>query len=652
MAGARTGSLHFRLLLPLAICLGIFALFLLLEALPFTSGLLQVMEWRLYDMRIRGTPRSARHYPDPNIVIIGFDERSYREIKEPTFLWVPRFTRLFRMLQQGGAKAVGFDYLQMNTPDEFVLQGIDRFTDRVEGTAQEKEQLAERIRSYAPRLDNELGMTISATGTVIATMIEGQSNRYRGSHPEIEMFAGGENLASINIVSEIEGVVRSMASRWTDGAGRTFPSLSFLLAARYLKGERNACDPQFLATIPMEENQAMLINYVGPRGTFDCKSFYDVDSRAEAGDTGYFRKAFQGKLVLLGPTDVASQDLKLTPFNGYMREYPGVEVQASAINTIIHRDYIRRLPGTWRHAGLILLITLYFLIGYKLSFGRSLAVGIAAGALYWVCALYLFHQKNIWVDMAIPVASLPVVLFASYAYRVFVIEKDRKWLKAAFSRYVSKTVADEILKNPDMVKLGGDGREISVLFSDINHFTTLTETHHPQEIMAALNEYFTLMEEVIFAHGGTLKQFVGDEIMVIFGAPALQEDHRVRAVLTALDMQERLAQWQQERKACGAFAFEIKVGIHCGRAVVGNVGSPFRTEYAAVGDMVNTAARIMALNKNLGTSMLMSEEIYKAAEALVLAEDRGSHRVRGKDQEVHIYSLIGRREAVTSRSSP
>ena len=392
------------------------------------------------------------------------------------------------------------------------------------------------------------------------------------------------------------------------------------------------------------KTHAMLINYVGPQRTFTSLSFREVDDRARAGDRDFFRRSFSGRIVLIGPTDVASQDMKLTPFNEYKREYPGVEVHASSINTILHRDFIRRLAPLWRHGILFLLIALYFTIGYKLPFFQSLLAGIVTGALYWWSAFFLFREENLWIDLAIPIASIPVVFLASYAYRVVVMERDRNWLRAAFCRYVSKSVANEIIKNPELVKLGGEERKISVLFSDINSFTTLTETRGPDEIMKALNEYFTLMEEVIFAHGGTLKQFVGDEIMVIFGAPTEQKDSKVRAVMTALDMRKKLAEWQKERETNGDFHFDIKIGIHCGSALVGNVGSPYRTEYAAVGDMVNTTSRIMALNKTLNTSILMSEEIYNAVENLVTAEDKGSHRVKGKNQEVHIFALLGQKE--------
>jgi CHASE2 domain-containing sensor protein len=172
----------------------------------------------------------------------------------------------------------------------------------------------------------------------------------------------------------------------------------------------------------------MLVNYVGPRNTFTHHSFKDVDDRAREGDRNFFRQAFAGKIVLIGPTDVFSQDLKLTPFNEYRKEYPGVEIHASAINTILHRDFISRISPFWRHFILLALMTLYFLIGYKLSFARSLLVGIAVGVIYWLCAIALFQQGNLWVDLSLPKASLPVVLLASYAYRAvesFVSAEDK-----------------------------------------------------------------------------------------------------------------------------------------------------------------------------------------------------------------------------------
>lgn len=644
LSRTRRKSIVFRLIIPAALCLLLFTLFLFLQTSRFTGELFSVMEWRLYDWRLRGIPHSERHYADPAITIIELDDTSFREIREPSFLWVLKFTRMIEKLRQAGAKVIGFDYMQMNTPDEFVRLGIDRFIDRVDAPAVEREKMKKLIKSYYPRFDNEFGQIIRETGTVIATSIDNKSWRYRGSHPEIEMFAGEENLASINISSESDGVVRASASQWTDGAGKTYPSFPFLIAQRFLNGSKTPYSEEFARAIPFNSNHSMLISYVGPQRSFTSLSFKLVDTMAEAGDLDFFRHYFNGAIVLIGPTDVTSNDMKLTPFNEYKREYPGVEVHASAINTILHRDFINRLAPGWRHLILSLLMVLYFIIGTKLPFFRSLMAGIVAGTIYSLCAFYLFREKNIWIDLALPILSLPVVFFVSYAYRVYIMERDRNWIRAAFCRYVSKSVADELLKNPELVELGGETREISVLFSDINNFTTLTESRGAHDIMKALNEYFTLMEEVIFSHGGTLKQFVGDEIMVIFGAPTMQKDHRQRAVHTALDMVRKLAEWQEEREITGDFHFDIKIGVHCGVALVGNVGSPFRTEYAAVGDMVNTASRIMALNKSLGTSILVSEEIYSAIKEDIVAEDKGSHTVKGKNQEIHIYALLGRKD--------
>ncbi|MGV8118960.1 MAG: CHASE2 domain-containing protein [Candidatus Xenobiia bacterium LiM19] len=644
LSRSRRKSVVFRLIIPAALCLLLFALFLFLETSRFTGELFSVMEWRLYDWRLRGIPHTERHYADPAITIIELDDASFREIKEPSYLWVIKFTRLVKMLKQAGAKVVGFDYMQMNTPDEFVRLGIDRFIDRVDTSAGEREKMKKLIKSYYPRFDNEFGQIIRETGTVMATAIDNESWHYRGSHPEIEMFAGEENLASINIDSEADGVVRTFSSQWTDGAGKTYPSFSFLMAQRFLNGSGTPYSEEFTRSIPFCGDHLMLINYVGPHKSFKSLSFKYVDTKAEEGDLDFFRRYFSGAIVLIGATDVMSNDMKLTPFNEYRREYPGVEVNASAINTILHRDFIIRLAPCWRYLILLLMIALYFIIGIRLTFLRSLTAGIVAGFIYTLCAFYLFREKNLWLDLAIPILSLPVVLFASYAYRVYIMERDRNWIHAAFCRYVSKSVVEELIKNPEMVELGGEAREISVLFSDINNFTTLTESLGAHEIMKALNEYFTLMEEVIFSHGGTLKQFVGDEIMVIFGAPTMQKDHKARAVHTALDMIRKLADWQKERELIGDFHFGIKIGVHCGAALVGNVGSPFRTEYAAVGDMVNTASRIMALNKSLGTSILISEEIFEAVKDEVVTEDKGTHTVKGKNQEVHIYALKGRKD--------
>jgi class 3 adenylate cyclase/CHASE2 domain-containing sensor protein len=642
----------YAILVPLLLCA---LCYLIASLLPRLSAV-EIMEWRLYDWRMREKPLTKSHYPDPAIAIIAMDEDSFRSIKEPTLLWVSKYTAILKALHEAGAKIVGFDYIQVKTPDQFVLLGIDPFIDRIAASREKKKAFKDQIKSYQPHFDNEFGNMVKETSAILVTIVEEKSNKFLGSSTEIELFAGLENIASAHLQSEKDGVARAVPSRstglfeWPDGRieKRSFFSFSFLVACRYLGKEKEFYEGSYEKEIPLYEGNSMLINYISlwdpacGRRSFMSIPFYKVDERARKNDKQFFIDSFKGKIVLFGATDLSSQDLKKTPFT-YSTEFPGVEVQANAINTIIHNDYIRKVPSLYYSMALLMLIIACFFLGCRLPLPASISISGGLLLSYWCFAFHIFKMGNQWLPLAVPIIAIPMVLLVSYAYRFVTEEREKKWIRGALCRYVSDPVAQEILNNPALVKLGGEEREITVLFSDINHFTTISESRTPEEITEVLNDYFTLMEDVIFRHRGTLKQFVGDEIMVMFGAPARQEDHRERAVRTALDMKEVLTKWRVEREKEGKIHFGVKMGIHSGKVVVGNVGSPRRTEYAAIGDTVNTTARIMGLNKTLDTDILMSEEIYSAVKDEVTAEDKGCHQVKGKAQQLHVFSLLGRK---------
>jgi len=611
-----------------------------------------LLEWRLYDLRMREN-RNKAHYADPSIVVIALDEDSYNSIPEPVPLWMSKFTKLLKNLHKSGAKSVGFDCIMMKTPDDYITAGIDAFIERIDIPSEKKRKLSALIKSYEPRFDCEFGQAVRDTQSVLAAMIEEKSGRYRGSGIDVNVFAGKENIATINVKSEYDGVVRSVPTHLTDKApddgktGESFFSFSFLVASRALGREEELRQGAFLREIPVDRNGFMLINYVGPwepeqgKYPFRCFSFRLIDDKAD--DRQFFTDNFNGKIVLIGSTDVSSLDLKKTPFT-YLSEYPGVFVHAQAINTLLHSDFIRKVSFPAYGTILALLIIMCFILGFRLSLSLSLPAVCAIGLIYWCAAFFLFQAMNLWINLAVPLIIMPVVLFSSHAYRFFIVDKEKKFLRRALSRYVSKQVADEIVNNPGLVNLGGERRDITVLFSDINHFTTFSESNRPEEITSALNEYFTLMEEVIFKHKGYLKQFVGDEIMVIYNAPSPVKDHSLKAVETALDMREALAAWQKKRDEEGKFHFEVKIGIHTGNVVMGNVGSPHRTEYAAIGDTVNAASRIMGLNKVFNTHILISEEVYNDVKDIIEAEDMGFQSVKGKEKQLHIFAVSGRRK--------
>jgi adenylate cyclase len=236
-----------------------------------------------------------------------------------------------------------------------------------------------------------------------------------------------------------------------------------------------------------------------------------------------------------------------------------------------------------------------------------------------------------------------IVYTAVTLYRYIVEEREKRKIRGAFSFYVTPSVVNEMLKNPEKLKLGGDKKELSVLFSDIRGFTTLAEEMEPETLVNLLNEYLTDMTNVVFEFDGLLDKYIGDAVMAVFGAPLEQTDHPIRACRTALKMLERLSKMQQKWEAEGTPRLDIGIGINTGPMVVGNMGSERRFDYTVMGDSVNLASRLEGINKEYGTRVVISEFTYDKVKDDFFCRELDAVRVKGKVRPVKIFELLALR---------
>jgi adenylate cyclase len=280
-------------------------------------------------------------------------------------------------------------------------------------------------------------------------------------------------------------------------------------------------------------------------------------------------------------------------------------------------------------------------------------LGAGAGALLFVALFagylgtvhYLFVSQGIWFNLVYPASALFFGYTSQTAYRFFTEERRARDIRRMFSSYVSKRIVDELIKDPSKAKLGGDRKEITVLFSDIRGFTSFSEKHQPEEVVKLLNEYLGAMTEIVFAHEGTLDKFVGDAIMALWGAPVGQPDHAERAVRCALAMIERLEQLQAKWRSEGKYAIDIGIGINTGDMVVGNMGAEGKKmDYTVIGDNVNLGARLEGLTRQYNNHIIISEFTYEKVKHLARVNELGSVTVKGKQQPVVIYDLVGLKE--------
>jgi adenylate cyclase len=377
----------------------------------------------------------------------------------------------------------------------------------------------------------------------------------------------------------------------------------------------------------------VLINYRGPRETYPYYSIADVVQRKFKPGT------FRDKIVLVGASATGIGDLRTPPYGGI--DYPGLEVHANVIDNMLNDGFLIRGPHQE-----VFDLTLIFLFGIPL--GIALAV-VSPRWMWFGLALlvpfaflnYLSFLRGHWLNFTLPAATLTANVMLVSLYRALVEEKEKRKVRSAFSRYLNPEVIRRLLLNPKLVE--PRKTEITVMFSDIRGFTTISEKLDAQELAIFLNGYLSDMTKIVFGTQGTLDKYIGDAVMAFWGAPIEEPDHALNACTAALAMIERVHELQKKWEAEGKPKLDIGVGLNSGPASVGNMGSELQYGYTALGDTVNLSSRLEGLNKEYGTHILVNESTYTAVkEAGFLFRELDIIRVKGKLQPVVIYELVGR----------
>jgi len=379
----------------------------------------------------------------------------------------------------------------------------------------------------------------------------------------------------------------------------------------------------------------LLVNYHGPARTYPYVSF------ANAALKKFPPGTFKDKIVLVGASATGIGDLRATPFGGI--DFPGTEIHANVIDNILNQKFIVRGGlQALTDVGFILLFGVPLGIWLAMVQPRWMILGLAfvfpfAGIVYWA------FLHGWWLNFIVPAVFvlLPNVSLVAL-YRVLIEEQEKRRVRGAFQQYVSPEVIRRLLSDPERVK--PRKTEVTVLFSDIRGFTTISETLDAQTLADLLNGYLTEMTRIIFRHQGTLDKYIGDAVMAIWGAPFDEPNHTERCCLSAVSMLARLSELQAQWRAQGSPVLEIGIGINTGIASVGNMGSSLRYGYTALGDAVNLAARLEGLNKEYGTQILISEFTRRELrDDQFLFREIDFIRVKGKLQPVTIYEILGPR---------
>jgi adenylate cyclase len=385
------------------------------------------------------------------------------------------------------------------------------------------------------------------------------------------------------------------------------------------------------ASVHPDDVSRMMINYQGPVRTYKYVSIADVVNKNFAPGT------FKDKLVLIGASATGIGDLRVTPYGSL--DYPGVEIHANVIDNILNQKFLQRGANqSTVDLALILLFGVPLGIWLALSQPRWMVMGLLL-LLPFLWGIHYAFDRGWWLNFTVPGGTLVANTGLVALYRVLVEEREKRRVRGAFQQYLSPEVIRRLLQNPELVQ--PRKTEISVMFTDVRGFTSISEKLDAQELAVLLNGYLTEMTKVLFHHHGTLDKYIGDAVMAIWGAPFEEPGHAGRACRAGLEMIHRLHELQEQWKANGQPVLNIGVGINTGVASVGNMGSELRYGYTAMGDAVNLASRLEGLNKEYGTNIILSETTHAAVgDYQMLFRELDLIRVKGKMQPVTIYELL------------
>jgi adenylate cyclase len=588
------------------------------------------------------------------VVIVEISDESFKSLHD-RWPW-PRsyYAHLLRNLKAAGAKAVGLD---------LIFGGND---------------------VYAQRNDSELRATIRQTGlAVLAGKTEVISELYsRTSSTENYgniFFDVDSSIGLVNIRNDDDGVYRRYSPFFTTTRGDTIPTFGFAILNKYfgypaLTAAQDSRGEFTYAgrSIPKYDPGSLLINFYGPSGTFRHIKFVDViddDSlttieEEQTGsqtntfndpDYGYlYDGTFKDKIVLVGSTVPEEHDL--FPVSMAHGEQAGdnlmygVEIHANVIENILRNDFLRRQSTLSEILGIFFFTIITFFVtstlrgsktarhllielnGFLFTFAEIFLIGFVS--------LLLFKKYHYLVAVISPMVGVLGGYVASTAYHFVSERKQRMLIKTMFSTYLDPVVVEELILNPEKLALGGERKELTVLFSDIEGFTTISEGMSPEQLVAVLNEYLSAMSEIIIRNHGTLDKYEGDSVMAFWGAPIPQEDHALRACMSALQMQDLLstirADWTHLQKPI----IKVRMGINTGEMVVGNMGGAGKFNYTVIGDSVNLASRLEGANKLYRTGILASERTYNLVRHKIIGRELDLLTVSGRTEPLTTFELI------------
>ena len=646
-------------LIKLSISFGI-AFFITLFTNDAFFPLQSVTELKLKRLDERFENRGEREIKTKsNVIILDLNNSTIKGINPPyNSLPLSRylFAKVIKNLSDAGVKAVGIDVI-MSSPDRFNV---------------ENDSLLFNVLRTAKNV-------VVAGKTEITGQQEFQMRREHQNYDNI-FFDADSSIGIVRVISDNDGVIRRyVPMMYSQASDKYLPTFGFAILNKYFNLKNDEVitkrDNFFVLNninIPKFDNTSMLINYYGPDNTFlhfnflevlDDKEFKTKDEEDyeeeintwDDPDIGLLQSGvFKDKIVLIGSTEPEDQDIKPISFSRGEKKGDnlmyGVEIHATAIQNIISKDFLTKESPAQEVAIIFFFTFISFYFSSLLKEQKTKRGGILelanilfiGGSVYGLLELsfYMFNHFSLVFNIISPTLSIVLGYFGSTAYHFISERKQKAQIKGMFSQYVNSTVVDDLIADPDKMRLGGERKVLSIFFSDIAGFSTFSETKKPEELVAFLNEYLSEMTRLVFENGGTLDKYIGDAVMAFWGAPLPIENHAYQTCKSALLMQKRLAELRAKWRAEGQTEISVRMGINTGEVVVGNMGGSERFDYTVMGDSVNLASRLEGANKEYGTNAMVSESTYEIVKNDFTMRELDALVVKGKTKPVIVYELI------------
>ena len=585
--------------------------------------------------------------PSPTVVV-AIDEETFRTPPfdgTPSVTWTREIGQVLTAVIDGGAKVVGFDVVFPTSIEQSAVPFGD-------------ETLGARVRGFDRDYLRALALG-ARSGKVVLGQVQHQDHPVQPSPGQRAAVGLGRNIRALNAYSDPDDVIRRMPLTFTVD-NEPVPSMAAELAAR---AGRSTPAPR-VGAIP----NTITLNFRGGSDDVPTYSLADLRACAENGNKDFFRREFNGKVVLFG-TLLDVEDRKITskrwatapegaratrcalpqPAAGsrFTRDsISGVYVHATAVNNLLRGDALVEFGRA--ATGLFAFVLAGLASIAALALGPALATLATLGlAAAWTAGATLAFREALALPLIEPWLAALTALGVTVGYRFVVADKSKRFLRQSFAFYLAPAVIEKMIASNKPPALGGETRNVTVYFSDIADFSLFAEKVAPEPLVAAMNEYLSAMTEIIEAHGGFVDKYIGDAIVAVFGAPLDDADHAAKAVRAALACSARLGELDGVRTAFEGRALRQRIGLNTGEALVGNIGSRRRFNYTVMGDTVNLASRLEGANRFYDTAILASETTKTATGDAFVWREIDAIQVKGRDGTVKVFEPLSAVGATT-----